>query len=127
MRRDRLTAMLALAAGVGAALIAAAIAIVTVVELAWLLFADSHSQICSQCPRNAFEVARNDGVANGILQGQRSVGVVLSLFTAALLVRRWRRASAPERRVGAPVLWAGGAVFAGLAFSVGNDLFDQRL
>jgi peptidoglycan/LPS O-acetylase OafA/YrhL len=45
------------------ALIAAAIAIVTVVELAWLLFADSHSQICSQCPRNAFEVARNDGVA----------------------------------------------------------------
>src|SRR6266480_3347645 len=44
------------------ALIAAAIAIVTVVELAWLLFADSHSQICSQCPHNAFEIVRNDSV-----------------------------------------------------------------
>src|SRR5206468_5282048 len=31
-------------------LIVAAVAIVTVVELAWLLFADSHAQICSDCP-----------------------------------------------------------------------------
>ena len=108
-------------------LIAAAIAIVTVVELAWLLFADSHSQICSQCPHNAFEIARNGSVANGILQGQRSVGVALSLFTVALLVRRWRRATAPERRAGAPVLWAGSAMFAALAFSVGNDIFDHPL
>ena len=30
------------------------------------------------CPHNAFEIARNDSLANGILQGQRSVGVVLS-------------------------------------------------
>ena len=109
------------------ALIAAAIAMVTVVEVTWLLFADSHSQICSQCPHNAFEIARDDSVANGILQGQRSVGVVLSLFTVALLVRRWRRASAPERRAGAPVLWAGSAMFAALAFSVVNDIFDHPL
>ena len=112
---------------VDSALIAAAIAIVTVVEFAWLLFADSHSQICSQCPHNAFEIARNDSVANGILQGQRSVGVVLSLFTVGLLVRRWRRARAPERRAGAPVLWAGSLMFAALAFSVGNDIFDHPL
>jgi signal transduction histidine kinase len=109
------------------ALIAAAVAIVTVVELVWLLFADAHSQICSDCPENAFELTRNDRVAEAILQGQRSVGVVLSVFTVALLVRRWRRASAPERRAGAPVLWAGSAMFAVLAFSVANDIFDHPL
>jgi signal transduction histidine kinase len=108
-------------------LIAAAVVIVTVVELIWLLFADSRSQICSDCPHNAFEVTRNDGLADGILQGQRSVGVVLSVFTVALLVRRWLRASAPERRAGAPVLWAGSAMFAALAFSVANDIFDHPL
>jgi signal transduction histidine kinase len=108
-------------------LIAAAVVIVTVVELVWLLFADSHSQLCSDCPRNAFEITRNDGLAEGILQGQRAVGVVLSVFTVALLVRRWRQATAPERRAGAPVLWAGSAMFAVLAFSVANDIFGHPL
>jgi signal transduction histidine kinase len=92
-----------------------------------LLFADSRSQICSDCPHNAFEITRNDSLANGILQGQRSVGVVLSVFTVALLVRRWRRASPPERHAGAPVLWAGSAMFAALAFSVANDIFGHPL
>jgi signal transduction histidine kinase len=109
------------------ALIVAAVVLVTTVELAWLLFADSHSQICSRCPSNAFEIMRNDSVATGLLQGQRTVGVGLSMFTVALLVRRWIRASAPERRAGAPVLWAGSAMFAALAFSVANDIFDHPL
>jgi signal transduction histidine kinase len=109
------------------ALIAAAVLLVTAVEVAWLLFADSRSQICSQCPANAFEVTRNDSVATGLLQGQRTVGVVLSVVTVVLLVRRWRRATAPERRAGAPVLWAGSAMFAALAFSVANDIFGHPL
>jgi signal transduction histidine kinase len=109
------------------ALIVAAVTLVTVVEVAWLLFADSRSQICAKCPSNVFEITRNDRVADGILQGQRTVGVVLSLFTVALLIRRWRRASAPERRAGAPVLWAGSAMFAALAFSVANDIFGHPL
>jgi signal transduction histidine kinase len=109
------------------ALIVAAVAIVTVVEVGWLLFADARSQICAECPDNAFEITRNDSVADGILQGQRAVGVLLSLFTVALLVRRWRGASAPERRAGAPVLWAGSAMFAALAFSVTNDIFGHPL
>ncbi len=109
------------------ALITSGFVLVTVVELAWLLFADSRSQICSRCPENAFEITRNDSVASGLLQGQRTVGVVLSILTVVLLVHRWRRASAPERRAGAPVLWAGSAMFAALAFSVANDIFDHPL
>ena len=109
------------------ALMTAGVVLVTVVELAWLLFADSRSQICSRCPDNAFEVTRNDSVATGLLQGQRMVGVMLSVLTVALLIRRWQTASAPERRAGAPVLWAGSAMFAALAFSVANDIFDHPL
>jgi len=108
-------------------LFAAAVVIGTAVELAWLLFADSRLQICSECPDNALEITRNDGLANGILQGQRTAGVVLSLVTVAVLVRRWRGASPPERRAGAPVLWAGSAMFAALAFSVANDIFGHPL
>jgi signal transduction histidine kinase len=109
------------------ALVAAAVAIGTVVEVAWLLFADSHSQLCSDCPHNDLEITRSNGLAEGILQGQRIAGVALSVFTVALLVRRWRRASAPERRAGAPVLWAGSAMFAALAFSVANDILGHPL
>jgi signal transduction histidine kinase len=109
------------------ALFATAIFIATVVEFAWLLFADSRTQICSDCPSNALEITRNDTVADALLQSQRTVGVVLSVFTVVLLVRRWRRASPPERQAGAPVLWAGSAMFAALAFSVANDIFDHPL
>lgn len=108
-------------------LFATAVFIAIVIEFAWLLFADSGSQICSDCPSNALEITRNDTVADALLQSQRTVGVVLSVFTVALLVRRWQRASPPERHAGAPVLWAGSAMFAALAFSVANDIFDHPL
>ena len=108
-------------------LFASAVLLVTGVEIAWLLFADSGSQICSGCPHNALEITRNDGLADALLQGQRAAGVALSLFTVVLLVRRWRRASGPERRSGAPVLWAGSAMLAALAFSVVNDILNHPL
>ena len=108
-------------------LVATAVVIATVVEFAWLLFADSRSQICSDCPTNALEITRDDTVADALLQSQRTVGVVLCVFTVVHLVRRWRRASLPERRAGAPVLWAGSAMFAALAISVANDIFDHPL
>jgi signal transduction histidine kinase len=108
-------------------LLATAVVIATVIEFAWLLFADSRSQICSDCPTNALEIARNDTVADALIQSQRTIGVVLCVFTVVHLVRRWRRASLPERRAGAPVLWAGSAMFAALAISVANDIFDHPL
>ena len=110
------------------ALIAAAIALVTVVEVAWLLFADSHAQICSQCPHNAFEIARNDSVAERDPAGAASVGGAccrcsrLPCSCAAGDAR-----ALPSGAQARPVLWAGSAMFAALAFSVGNDIFDHPL
>jgi hypothetical protein len=74
-----------------------------------------------------FEISRNDGLANGILQGQRISGALLALFTVALLVRRWRSANEPQRRSIAPVLWAGSATIAVLAVSIGNDAVGEPL
>jgi signal transduction histidine kinase len=103
------------------ALVLAAVALVTVVEIVSLIFTDTQAVLCSGCPRNTFELRRDDAVAHGILQGQRIAGALLALLAVGLLVRRWRGASEPERRSVAPVLWAGSATIVVLAVSIAND------
>jgi len=109
------------------AVIWAALALVSVFQLSSLLFSDSGAVLCSGCPRNMFEVARNDALADGILQAQRITAVLLALFTVGLLVHRWRAASAPQRRSVAPVLWAGSATIVVLAISIANDVVGEPL
>jgi signal transduction histidine kinase len=104
----------------------AAIVLTIVVEIAYLLFVDS-TVFCSGCPDNALQVARNDDLGETILQSQRGAGLVFSLFTAALLVNRWRRASPPQRRAVSPLLWTGGAMFGALALSIANDIVGEPL
>jgi signal transduction histidine kinase len=103
------------------ALVLAAAALVSVVEIVSLFFTDTRAVLCSGCPGNVLELDRSDGVANGILQGQRVTGALLALLAVGLLVRRWRGASEPERRSVAPVLWAGSATIVVLAVSIAND------
>jgi signal transduction histidine kinase len=109
------------------ALIAGAIALVTVVEWTSLLFSESHAVLCDRCPPNVLLVERNDGLASGLLQLQRITGVALALLTVVLLVRRWRAATAAERRSVAPVLWAGSATVVVLAVSIANDVVGEPL
>ena len=103
-----------------------AIALTIVVEVAYLLVGDS-TVFCDRCPENELQVVRHNALAEGILQGQRIAGLVFSLFTAALLVSRWRRASAPQRRAVSPLLWTGGAMFGALALSIANDIVGEPL
>jgi signal transduction histidine kinase len=107
-------------------LFVAAIALTIVVEIAYLLLADS-SVFCTHCPKNALQVIKNDGLAEAILQSQRVAGLLFSLFTALLLLNRWRRASTPQRRAVSPLLWTGGAMFGALALSIGNDIAGEPL
>jgi signal transduction histidine kinase len=51
------------------------------------------------------------GVADALLSLSAAIGVVLLFAAAGILARRWRRATAPWRRVVAPVLWSGAAAF----------------
>jgi len=112
---------------VDTALIAGAAIVVTLVEWLSLLFSDSHAELCSECPPNVLLVDRNDALANGILQVQRLSGVSLALLMVALLVRRWRGATAAERRSVAPVLLAGSATVLVLAVSIANDVVGEPL
>jgi signal transduction histidine kinase len=108
-------------------LFATAVALVTVVTAAWLLVVDFEQAICSPCPENVVRIADHDELADWLLQGQRVAALVLSLFTAALLARRWIGASAAQRRAAEPVLWTGSAMFAALAFSIANDVVGEPL
>jgi signal transduction histidine kinase len=98
-----------------------------VVALASLLFADSGSVLCSQCPANAFEVTRNDALASGLVQVERIGGVSIVLLALVLIVARWGRASALQRRTVAPMVGAGGVTLAALVVSVVNDALGHPL
>ena len=108
------------------ALVVVAFGLVTIVQLAWLLVADSHAVICARCSTNLLEVSRSDAIANDLLQFQRVAGLAVIVGGIAVLIRRWRRASRPERRVVAPVLVAGGVAFAALTASIVADVFSLR-
>ena len=63
-------------------------------------------------PRDVFLIANRPGIVNAV---EAVVGIVLigaAVGIAALLVRRWRVASRPQRRIIAPVLWTGAALVA---------------
>jgi signal transduction histidine kinase len=90
-----------------------------VLQLAWMLFDGD--------PDNLIAVTDNPDVETAIVNVQRAIGTVVAIATAALVVRRWRRASAPLRRAAEPVLWAGAASFLALAVSAVNDIVDQPL
>jgi signal transduction histidine kinase len=109
------------------ALIAIGLFTITVLQLAWMLFDGDAASECPGCGGDLVAVTDDPDVVQAIVNLQRTIGVVLSAITVALLVRRWRSASAPARRAAAPVLWAGAATFAAIAISVANDAVDQPL
>jgi signal transduction histidine kinase len=108
-------------------LIWSGVAVVTVVAMASLLFSDSNAVLCKGCPGNALEIARDDVLANGLLQFQRIGGVAVVVLALALIVVRWSRASALRRRTVAPVVLGGGVTLAVLIVSVVNDALSHPL
>ena len=103
------------------------VGVVTVIELAAMMAADTSSVVCPQCPQNLLAVGHDTALADGIAQGQRIAGLVLSLVVLARLVIRWSRASRLQRRDVTPVFWAGGLTLGALLVTVGNDVFNGPL
>jgi signal transduction histidine kinase len=103
------------------ALVVVAFALVTIVQLASLLFTDGRA-ICDRCSANLLEVARNDALANGLLQFQRIAGLAVIVIAIGLLAVRLVRASRPQRRAIVPVLLAGMVAFTALAAAVVADV-----
>jgi signal transduction histidine kinase len=83
------------------------------------LFYDPAAQGCPGCPPNLLLLFPNgdlNAIANLV---PSAVGIVLVVVILARLVRRWWRASAPARRVLAPVAWTGLASLVLLAVTIG--------
>jgi signal transduction histidine kinase len=96
-----------------------------VLQPALLLFDDLHGLKCDACPENAFLVDRNDTLA--VVLGLPTLAFVLGILVAVvvILVRRWRAATAPLRRVLAPVYLSAGTTVAILVVRTAVEPFSS--
>jgi signal transduction histidine kinase len=104
-------------------LIAAAVLIAVGLEIVLLLFGN-RPEIRQLDVLYAFRVP---GATTVLFDLQRVTGGIFTVATIALLVARWVRASAPQRRAVTPVLLAGGLTLAALVSTIVNDLDGNPL
>jgi signal transduction histidine kinase len=106
----------------GERLLLGALALVMIpLEFLWLMFLNFDSFGEPGVPRNVLMVADEPGLADAVDTLQRAILIVALAALATVLVRRWRRASAPLRRALAPVL----AGAAGLGLLTAVYLLDK--
>ena len=100
-------------------LVAAAYTVSTVGVLPLYLTIDPQQDAgCDGCPQNVILVEQSETFANawGILVNLAGVAIVIAVLV--VLIRRWRRAPAPERRLYAPVYASGIALMVALTASL---------
>ena len=86
----------------------AAYALLTIGQLAVLLFDDLADE-CPTCPRNAVLITADDTAAATLDAVVTGIGALVAVAIIVELARRWRSASPPMRRALAPVVLTGGA------------------
>ena len=84
--------------------------LVTVGILPLYLFVDPSKDGCDGCPDNAILIEHNETVVNVASGFVNLAGIGLLAAVTVSLIRRWRRATRPERRLYAPVYAAGVAL-----------------
>jgi signal transduction histidine kinase len=82
----------------------------TVLLIPVWLFADPRVLDCDDCPENVFLVDSNETLVTAITSILNVAAVALVVAVLVILVRRWRRATAGQRRFLVPVYSAGVAV-----------------
>jgi signal transduction histidine kinase len=104
---------------------AAMYAVALVLQPVWMLFDDLHGLKCDGCPRNALLIEHVEPLAVGL--GIVTLTAVLVILVAVLviLMRRWRAASAPSRRVLAPVYLASGVAVGFVVIRTALDPFTE--
>jgi signal transduction histidine kinase len=88
-------------------IVTAAYLLVTVGLLPIYLFIDPEKQDCHGCPKNAILIEHNQTIVDVWGALVNLVGIVLIVAVLVSLIRRWRRATRPERRLYAAVYAAG--------------------
>ncbi|MBV9164705.1 MAG: hypothetical protein JO342_00965 [Solirubrobacterales bacterium] len=92
-----------------------------------MLYGNKAGLRCSGCENNLIQVFHDNQKALNWLGLQRLVGIVVIVAVIVLVVVRWLRASAPQRRAVAPVLVGGSATLAALGWTVIFDLLGDPL
>jgi signal transduction histidine kinase len=79
-----------------------------VVPVMFLFVEPARDFECSDCPDNVLLISSNFETAVDVVGlAVNLIGLLLVAFTLVSLIQRWRRASAPERRLYAPLYWSG--------------------
>ena len=73
---------------------------------------------CEGCPENLLLARPDAGAADAVIVVVDAAAIAIAVAIAVILARRWRSATAPARRVLAPVLWT--SVVAALLFAAGS-------
>jgi signal transduction histidine kinase len=94
-------------------IVIAGYALVTVGVIPLFLFFDPSTQ-CARCPENVFLVENSETAVDIVGTAINLFGIVLIALVLRSLVRRWRRATRPERRLYAPMYGAGVALMIAL-------------
>ncbi|MDQ5832171.1 MAG: histidine kinase, partial [Actinomycetota bacterium] len=100
-------------------------AVALVLQPVWMLFDDLHGLKCDGCPRNALLIEHVEPLA--VALGIVTLTAVLAILGAVLviLMRRWRAASPPSRRVLAPVYLASGVTVGFVVIRTAVDPFTE--
>src|SRR6202008_256355 len=75
-----------------------------------LLWGFSDGMDCDGCPPSALLIEQNDTLRTVGTAVISVLGVSVVAVVLAILTRRWRPATPPQRRAMAPVLWSGVAM-----------------
>jgi len=104
-------------------LVGAFYGVLLVVTLAPMLFKRSCG--CARPePRNVLLVANRPGISNSIEAVAGAALIAVAAAIVVLLVRRWRAATRPQRRIVAPVLWTGALLVVELSLLGLSQLFS---
>jgi signal transduction histidine kinase len=101
----------------------AGVYVTSLLALPLFLFSDPHESFdCGECPENILLIRESETFANVFGLALNVAGLALVVAVLVTLVRRWRGAAAPERRLYGPLYAAGvalmGALLLSLALSV---------
>lgn len=96
-------------------------------ELAQMFFGSKGGLRCTDCPTNLMRVIGDNTRAHQLHEVQWGVAGAHALAVICAIVWRWVRASKPQRRAAAPVLWAGGVTLVALIGVIVDDLLGSPL
>ena len=90
-------------------------------SLPQLLWGFSPGMNCEGCPPSALFIEDNATLRDVIGTTFSVIGVGITGAVLVILLRRWRQATAPQRRAMAPVLWSGVVMLVLLTGLLGSD------